>query len=86
MKRFYKTLKKEISNTSAISVGYNPVILESIPSYAILEAIKVISPSISENSSEIEIENMLITECVRIMSYQDFKNVSSFFYCSTTNN
>ena len=45
-----------------------------------------ISPSISESSSEIEIENMLITECVRIMSYQDFKNVSSFFYCSTTNN
>jgi hypothetical protein len=80
-KKKLKKLKKQIVENSAIFVGYDCSILENLPSYSLLQAIKEISIHrfIKEKTDESESMNIVVTESVKAMSYQDFKKVSDFF-------
>ena len=81
-KKSYKMSKKEIVEESALNVGYLRGVLEEIPYYALLEAIKEISLNgwITRKTEDIDLENMLISESVKNMNYQDFKKIANYFY------
>lgn len=73
-KKSYKMSKKEIVEESALNVGYFCEVLENIPDYALIEAVKEISLNhwITSKTEDMEISNMLVSESVRNMGYQDF--------------
>lgn len=81
-KKQYKQMKHEIVTETAIEVGYSYSILEKIPSYALLEAMKklAISGYINNNTDHSDLQNMLVTESVKEMNYQDFKDIASYFF------
>ena len=74
----FKSLKKRITEETAVNVGYYTEILSQLPEYALFEAIRV-SKNIPENSNE-ELRNIIVTESVKAMSYQDFKEVARMFF------
>ncbi len=79
-----KALKKEITDNSAINVGYYETILQNLPNYAITEALRIIGQNnlISGNESDKDRENIFVTECIDALNFQDFKEVSKFFFQS----
>jgi len=81
-KKQIKALKKDIVNNTAVNVGYYESVLDNIPSYAMIEAIKEMTTTglISKETKDADIKNILVTESVKQMSYQDFKDVSKFFF------
>ncbi len=80
-KKEIKKLKKEICNVSAINIGYYTSILEKIPSYALIGAIKKIdAANLTDKQNDKNIENILITESVREMNYQHFKKLTPYFF------
>ena len=62
-----KQLKKEIEKSSAINIGYYSIIINALPSYAIITAqreislLNLINPSLKDQ----DIENILITEAIK---------------------
>ena len=79
-----KELKKQISKNSAFYQGVHLDIIPKLPLYALTEAIREISTAgmIKLDTEDAEINNMLITEAVKACNFQDFKEVSPFFYYS----
>ena len=79
-KKKIKKLKKLIQQESALSIGYASGIIKAIPDYAIIEAIEtMIDLHVVKKH---EVENIFITECIRVMSYSDFKDIVKYFYVS----
>ena len=81
-KKQIKKLKNEIISESALEVGYATAVINKIPVYALIEAVKNISEFISVNTSDINIQNRLVTESVKVMNYQDFKEIKDYFFHS----
>ena len=76
-----KKLKKDIANETAINIGYYPSILQNIPNYAILEATRNICKlGLKDKTTDSELENMIVTESINAMNFQDFKKVAKFFF------
>ena len=82
IKKTIKTKKKDIVINSALNVGYYKSVLHKIPMYAMIGAVKNIDVNNLTNNvkNETEIENILVTEIVRVINYQDFKNLINYFF------
>lgn len=80
--RTYKDLKADISQNTAINIGYYWEVLNEIPGEVLIDTIKEIALNgwINNNTSEQELRNMLITESVKNMSYQEFKDIAHYFF------
>ena len=80
--RTYKDLKADISQNTAINIGYYWEVLNEIPGEVLIDTIKEIAMNgwINNNTSEQELRNMLITESVKNMSYQEFKDIAHYFF------
>lgn len=80
--RTYKDLKADISQNTAINIGYYWEVLNEIPGEVLIDTIKEIAVNgwINNNTSEQELRNILITESVKNMSYQEFKNIAHYFF------
>lgn len=80
--RTYKDLKADISQNTAINIGYYWGVLNEIPGEVLIDTIKEIAVNgwINNNTSEQELRNMLITESVKNMSYQEFKDIAHYFF------
>lgn len=78
----YKDLKEDISQNTAINIGYYWEVLNEIPGEVLIDTIKEIALNgwINNNTSEQELRNMLITESVKNMSYQEFKDIAHYFF------
>ena len=78
----YKDLKADISQNTAINVGYYWEVLNEIPGEVLIDTIKEIALNgwINNNTSEQELRNMLVTESVKNMSYQEFKDIAHYFF------
>lgn len=78
----YKDLKADISQNTAINIGYYWEVLNEIPGEVLINTIKEIALNgwINNNTSEQELRNMLITESVKNMSYQEFKDIAHYFF------
>ena len=78
----YKDLKADISQNTAINIGYYWEVLNEIPGEGLIDTIKEIALNgwINNNTSEQELRNMLITESVKNMSYQEFKDIAHYFF------
>lgn len=81
-KKEYKQLKREVIEETAFGVGYYPEIMEKIPEYALFDAIREIVEYgwIKPNTDNATLRNMLITESIEKMSYQDFKDVAPYLF------
>lgn len=80
-KKQIKRLKAEIVRESAVEIGYNFHVLNHIPAYAILEACrKMLTWHVLPSKKNPELQNILVTEAVRALNYQDFKEVASYFF------
>lgn len=81
-KRTYKELKKEIVRDTALNVGYYPKVINEINNDVLLDTIKEISLNgwITEKTKDIDLQNMIVTEAVRKMSYQEFKDIADNFF------
>lgn len=80
--RTYKDLKADISQNTALNIGYYWEVLNEIPGEVLIDTIKEIAVNgwINNNTSEQELRNMLITESVKNMSYQEFKDIAHYFF------
>ena len=80
--RTYKDLKADISQNTAINIGYYWEVLNEIPGEVLIDTIKEIAMNgwINNNTSEQELRNMLITESVKNMGYQEFKDIAHYFF------
>ena len=78
-KKQIKAKKREIVNNTALYVGYYNSVFNYLPAYALIPAIKEYAEIISKMKTEKEIENLLITESVKNMNYQDFKKIENYF-------
>ena len=78
----YKDLKADISQNTAINIGYYWEVLNEIPGEVLIDTIKEIALNgwINNNTSEQELRNMLITESIKNMSYQEFKDIAHYFF------
>lgn len=82
-----KGIKREISEDTAINVGFYQgtlaTILDKLGTYHLKEVLSdqgdLIS-SIAQSHSETELENIIVTEMINKMSYQEFKEVASCFF------
>ncbi|EIQ82675.1 hypothetical protein [Streptococcus canis] len=81
-KSTYKQLKKRVLDETAVGVGYFEGITAVIPSYALIEATRQLHDQISDLSrySDGEIENILVTESIRALNFQDFKAVAPYLF------
>lgn len=80
--RQIKAKKREIVMNTALYVGYCNDVFNLLPGYTLIPVIKEFAEIISNMKNDKEIENMIITECVRNMNYQDFKEIESYFFNS----
>lgn len=75
-----KAKKKAVSENTAINVGYANAVFNKIPAYALILAVKECAGFIGSVSKEKQIENILITESVKNMNYQDFREIENYFF------
>ena len=76
-----KKLKKDIANETAINIGYYQSILQNIPNYAILVATRnICKMGLKDKTTDSELENMIVTESINAMNFQDFKKVAKYFF------
>ena len=77
-----KRLKKDIADRSAINIGYSSAILQNLPNYALIEAVRIITSNnlIKGDEGHADMENVLVTEAVDALNFQDFKEISKFFF------
>ena len=76
-----KKLKKDIANETAINIGYYQSILQNIPNYALLVATRnICKMGLKDKTTDSELENMIVTESINAMNFQDFKKVAKYFF------
>ncbi|HFI0149782.1 TPA: hypothetical protein ACGO3A_001328 [Streptococcus suis] len=80
--RDYKNLKKEVVEESAINVGYFSGIIQALPDYALMDAIRTIALDgwLTMNTEDSTLHNMLVTESIKNLNYQDFKDVAPYLF------
>lgn len=78
--RQIKAKKRAITENTAINVGYYNSVFNYLPAYALLSAIKEFAEVIGKTKNDKDIENILITESVRNMNYQDFRKIENYFF------
>ena len=73
-------MKQEVSEETALGIGFYPEILNKISGDIVFEAFKEISLNgwINSETSNSAIENMVITESIKKMGYQEFKEVMPY--------
>ncbi|MFM0788408.1 hypothetical protein P7J41_05545 [Streptococcus suis] len=78
----WKELKKEVVEDTALNVGYFPGILQAIPDYAMMDAVRTIALDgwLTANTEDIAIHNMLVTESIKNLNFQDFKDVAPYLF------
>lgn len=79
-KKQIKSKKKAITENTAINVGYYNSVFNYLPAYVLIPAIKEFAELISRTEKEKDIENILITESVKNMNYQDFRQIENYFF------
>ncbi|HFI0292664.1 TPA: hypothetical protein ACGOVK_001072 [Streptococcus suis] len=80
--RDWKNLKKEVVEETAINVGYFPGIMQALPDYALMDAIRSIALDgwLTVNTEDSTLHNMLVTESIKHLNYQDFKDVAPYLF------
>jgi len=75
-------MKREVEEETARGVGYFEGILEHIPSYPLSEAVKELALTgwITPQTAIVDVQNMLVTESIKRMNYQDFKEVAPYLF------
>lgn len=78
----YKAIKREIVEESAFSVGYFEGILSKLPSEILIDVVKdlVSDGTLNGFLERYELQNIMVTETIKQMTYQDFKKVASYFF------
>lgn len=78
----FKRMKREVEEETARGIGYFEGILEHIPSYPLSEAVKELALSgwITPHTDVIDVQNMIVTESIKWMNYQDFKEVAPYLF------
>lgn len=78
----YKQMKKEVVEDTAVNVGYLDGILQVIPDYALMEAMREIAINgwLTVQTKDGDLHNMLVTESIKAMNYQDFKEVAPYLF------
>ncbi|HEL2734317.1 TPA: hypothetical protein UD640_001416 [Streptococcus suis] len=78
----YKKMKAEVTADTAVGVGFFEGIESKIPLYATAEATRTIALNgwIKDSTSDAELANMLVTEAIKAMNYQDFKEVAPYLF------
>lgn len=81
-KKQLKQLKKEIVENTAIECGFATAVMEKIPSYSLLEAVREITANGWQLNGldDMSLNNILLTESVKAMNYQDFKEIAPYFF------
>ena len=81
-KKTYKDIKKEVSLNTAINVGYYSNVINDIHPRLLTETITELATNgwIREDTQHADIMNMLVTESVKKMNYQEFKNIADKFF------
>ena len=79
-KQQIKKKKQEIVEVTAINVGYATAVFNQILAYAMIAAVRENVDLISTMKTDTDIMNLLVTESVRHMSYQDFKDIEKYFF------
>lgn len=79
-KQQLKRKKQEIVENTAINVGYATAVFNQIPAYAMIAAVRENVDLIPMMKTETDVMNLLVTESVRHMSYQDFKDIEQYFF------
>lgn len=78
----FKRMKREVKEETARGIGYFEGILEHIPSYPLSEAVKELALAgwITPHTDVIDVQNMIVTESIKWMNYQDFKEVAPYLF------
>lgn len=78
----YKQTKQKVIEESAYGVGFFDGIFSHLPDYALVDAVKEIAQEgfISPETDDGTIRNMLVTEAIKVMNYQDFKEVAPYLF------
>lgn len=78
----FKRLKRGVEEEAARGIGYFEGILEHIPSYSLSEAVKELALAgwITPHIDVVDIQNMTVTESIKWMNYQDFKEVTPYLF------
>ena len=78
----FKRMKRKVEEETARGIGYFEGILEHIPSYPLSEAVKELALSgwITSHTDVIDVQNMIVTESIKWMNYQDFKEVAPIYF------
>ncbi|MCK4023939.1 hypothetical protein HCC60_07820 [Streptococcus suis] len=76
----YKSMKRQVHEESALGVGFFDGILQAIPDYALINAVREISSWIGPKTDDADLRNMLVTESIRYLNYQDFKDVAPYLF------
>ena len=81
-KKTYKDIKKEVSLNTAMNVGYYSNVISDIHPRLLTETITELATNgwIKEDTKHEDIMNMLVTESVKKMNYQEFKNIADKFF------
>lgn len=81
-KKDYKRIKQEVIEESAYGVGFFDGIFSHLPDYALVDAVRAISEEgfIGHGTDDGTIRNMLVTEAIQAMNYQDFKEVAPYLF------
>ena len=81
-KKTYKDIKKEVSLNTAMNVGYYSNVISDIHPRLLTETITELATNgwIQEDPAHEDIMNMLVTELVKKMNYQEFKNIADKFF------
>ena len=75
-------MKREVAEETATGIGFFEGILDKIPKDILFDAIREMSVNqwIDEKSKSSEIMNMIVTESIRLMTYQEFKEVAPYLF------
>ena len=81
-KKTYKDIKKEVSLNTAMNVGYYSNVISDIHPRLLTEIITELATNgwIKEDTKHEDTMNMLVTESVKKMNYQEFKNIADKFF------
>ncbi len=81
-KKTYKDIKKEVSLNTAMNVGYYSNVISDIHPRLLTETIIELATNgwIKEDIKHEDIMNMIVTESVKKMNYQEFKNIADKFF------
>ena len=81
-KKTYKDIKKEVSLNTAMNVGYYSNVISDIHPRLLTETITELATNgwIKEDTKHEDIMNMIVTESVKKMNYQEFKNIADKFF------